>query len=82
MNEGYSIMTSIYNQKTATEMYGREQYAEGRAEGEKVGITKSKKEGMIEAFLGMVKDGLLSMKDAAKRLGISQKELTKLAGLY
>ena len=29
-------MTSIYNQKTATEMFGREQYAEGRAEGEKL----------------------------------------------
>lgn len=80
--EVYNIMTSIYDQKTATEMYGREQYAEGRAEGEKVRITKGKKEEMIEAFLGMVKDGLLSMKDAAKRLGISQKELTKLAGLY
>ena len=71
-------MTSIYDQKTATEMYGREQYAEG----EKVGITKGKKEGMIEAFVSMVKDGILSVKDAAKRLGMSQKELTKLAGLY
>ena len=40
-----------------------------------------KKEGMIEAFVSMVKEGLMNMKDAAKRLGMSEKELTKLAGL-
>ena len=43
-------------------MYGREQYTEGKAEGNNVGITKGKKEGMIESFPGMVKDGLLSIK--------------------
>ena len=69
--EVYNIMTSIYDhQKIATYMYGREQYAEGR------------KEGKMEAFVGMVKDGLLSMKDAAKRLGMSEKEFTKIAGIY
>lgn len=77
--EVYNIMTSIYDhQKIATYMYGREQYAEGRSKGMKEG----KKEGMIEAFVGMVKDGLLSMKDAAKRLGMTEKEFTKIAGIY
>ena len=47
---------------------------EGRVEG--------KREGKIEAFISMVKDGLMNMKDAAKRLGMSEKELTKLAGSY
>ncbi len=29
----------------------------------------------------MVKEGLMNMKDATKRLGMSEKELTKLAEL-
>lgn len=72
--EVYNIMTSLYSQETATYMYGNERYAAGKAEG--------KKEGMIEAFVSMVKEGLMNMKDAAKRLGMSEKELTKLAGTY
>lgn len=84
--EVYNIMTSIYDQKTATEMYGREQYAEGklegRAEGEKKGRAEGKKEGMLESFILMVKKGLIEIADAAKELGISKKEFTKLAGLY
>ena len=30
----------------------------------------------------MVKDGILSVKDTAKRLGVSKKKFTELAGLY
>ena len=56
----------------------RQMMEEERTKGKKEG----KKEGMIEAFVGMVKDGLLSMKDAAKRLGMSEKEFTKIAGIY
>ena len=67
-------MTSIYDQKTATYMYGREQYAEGR--------NKGKKEGMIEAFMIMVKKGLIGIAEAAKELGMSEKEFTKIAGIY
>ena len=59
-------MTSVYDQKTATEMYGREQYAEGRAEG------------MIESFLIMIRKGLIEIADAAKELGMSKKELARL----
>ena len=72
--EVYNIMTSIYSQETATYMYGNERYATGKAEG--------KKEGKIEAFISMVKEGLINMKDAAKRLGMSEKELTKIVGAY
>ena len=68
--EVYNIMISIYDQKTATELYGREQFAEG------------KKEGMIESFMIMVKKGLIGIADAAKELGMTKKEFSKLAGLY
>ena len=63
-------------QKMSKEL--RQMMEEERTKGKKEG----KKEGMIEAFVGMVKDGLLSMKDAAKRLGMTEKEFTKIAGIY
>jgi predicted transposase YdaD len=63
-------------QKMSKEL--RQMMDEERAAGWKEG----KKEGMIEAFISMVKEGLMNIKDAAKRLGMSEKELTKLAGLY
>ena len=61
-----------------------------RVEGEKAGLAKGrdegraegKKEGMIVAFISMVKDGIINMKDAARRLGMSEKELNKIARLY
>ncbi len=37
---------------------------------------------MISILVGMVKDGILTIIDAAKRLGVSKKKFTELAGLY
>ena len=63
-------MTSVYDQKTATEMYGREQYAEGKAEG--------MQQGTIKAVINMFKKGIIKITDAAKELGVSEKEFMKL----
>ena len=52
----------------------RQMMDEERAEG--------KMEGMISILVGMVKDGILTITDAAKRLGVSKKKFTELAGLY
>ena len=67
-------------QKMSKEL--RQMMDEEREAGRKEGKAEGKKEGMIEAFISMVKEGLMNIKDAAKRLGMSEKELTKLAGLY
>ena len=72
--EVYNIMTSIYSQEYATKMYGKEQYAEGRQEG----IKQGKKEGMIETFVELVKDKIITVSDAAKRIGMTQKDFLKL----
>ncbi len=69
--EVYNMMTSVYDQDTAIEMCMREQYAEGRAEG--------KAEGKLSVLVSMVKDKLLSVAEAAKRLGVSEKEFMRLA---
>ena len=70
--EVYNIMTySIDHQKLATEMYKRALRAEDIEEG--------KKEGMLCILVEMVKDKVLSVAEAAKRLGVSEAEFTKLA---
>lgn len=46
------------------------------------GWKEGKKEGMISILVGMVKDGILTITDAANRLGVSKKKFTELAGLY
>ena len=46
--------------------------AEGRLEGRKEGITEGKHEGYIDAMVGLVRDNLLSVKDAAVRVGMTE----------
>ena len=46
-----------------------------RAEGKAEGI----QQGRLKAFAEMVKDKILTVKDAAKRLGISEMEFNNLA---
>ena len=46
--------------------------AEGRLEGRKEGITEGKHEGYIDAMMGLVRDNLLSVKDAAVRVGMTE----------
>ena len=59
-------MTSVYDQKTATEMYERALRAEGMQQGK------------IELMISMIKDKIISINDAAKKLGISESEILKL----
>ena len=58
----------------AREMELRE---EGREEGRKEGRAEGRKEGRIDLLLSLVKDGVLSVVDAAMRAGISPDEFSK-----
>ena len=68
------MMTSIYDQKTATYMYGREQYAEGRAEGMELGITKGKTQSIVD----LLKRQIINVSVAAKELNMTEKQVMKL----
>ena len=63
-------MTSVYDQKTATDMYGQEQYAQGMQQGMQQGET--------EAFIKIYKKGLIKELDAARMLNITVEEFLKL----
>ena len=67
--EVYNIMTSVYDQKTATEMYERALRAEG--------IEQGIEQGKIELMISMIKDKIISINDAAKKLGITESEILK-----
>ena len=59
---------------------GREEgRAEGRAEGLAEGEAKGTIKGKAEALMGLVHDGLLTMKEAAKRAGMTEEAFRKLA---
>lgn len=45
------------------------------------GLEKGREEGLVSAFAGLVKDGLLSLADAAKRANMSEAEFIEKSGL-
>ena len=53
--------------------------AEGRAEGRAEGLAEGAIKGKAEALMGLVHDGLLTMKEAAKRAGMTEEAFRKLA---
>ena len=74
----YNIMTSVYNQKTATEMYGREQFAEGMQQGIQQGVQQGMQQGETEAFIKIYKQGMIKANEAARMLNISIEQFLKL----
>ena len=83
-----SAMTNDYRfEETINEVKGKEHVtmcdvldrveargiAKGREEGIKEGIKKGIKEGTVQVLISLVKDGILSISDAAKRADMSEE---------
>ena len=64
-----AIEDLINDSKAEGRLEGRR---EGRNEGVTEGITRGKYEGAVETLIGLVRDNLISIKDASARLGISE----------
>ena len=56
--------------------YVEEKKQLARMEGIEEGIEKGKAEGAITTIVGLIKDGVLTIENGAKRLNISESELT------
>ena len=52
--------------------------SEGIAIGEAKGLAKGEAKGFIKAFVSLVKDGLLSISEAAKRANMTEAEFTAI----
>ena len=68
--EVYNIMTSVYDQKTATEMYERALRAEG--------IEQGIEQGSISVVLNLFKHKYINLETALKVLNMSKNEFLKL----
>ena len=95
--EVMAMLSEFFNEKTQIEEYnnyiaeksraeGRaEGKAEGRAEGEAIGLKKGraegKAEGEVSAFAGLVRDGILTLAEAAKRANMTAPDFAAKAGL-
>ena len=87
--EVIDIMIMLFDQEYAQEQYGRAQMEEGRKKGRKEGLKEGRKEGrkegkkegrkegVMETLIPLIKDGVLTMKEAASRFGISEEALRK-----
>ena len=47
----------------------------------RMGEDKGRAEGKLDAFVDLVKDGILSIKEAAKRANLSEKEFKEKTGI-
>ena len=56
----------------AIEAMMREREEKGKAEGKAEGIAEGKAEGMVEILANLVKDGILTFKDAAARANMTE----------
>ena len=81
--EVIDIMGILFDQDTVTEFYENEIYENGKAEGMQQGMQQGIQQGMqqgkLKVLIDMVKDKLLSVAEAAKRLGVSEKEFMRLS---
>ena len=69
----YAHLEYVAEEKQLARMEGIE---EGIEKGIQKGIEKGKAEGAITTIVGLIKDGILTIENGAKRLNISESELT------
>ena len=62
------MLLTEYNEAEQMALFKEDGRREGRAEG----LAEGRAEGIIETLVSLVKDGFLSVKDAAKRAGITE----------
>ena len=78
-NKMTDAMTELYDifKEESKDKWIKEGKKEGRREGIKEGRKEGIKEGVINTLLILVKDGIISVEDAAKRANLSVSKLQK-----
>ena len=78
-NKMTDAMKEIYEifEEESKDVWIKEGRKEGRKEGKKEGIKEGIKEGAINILLNLVKDGIISIEEAAKRANISVSKFEK-----
>ena len=76
--EVVDIMGILFDQDTVTEFYENEIYENGKSVGIQQGMRQGIQKGAVNAIVNMFRKGLIKITDAAKELGVSEKEFMKL----
>ena len=66
------MLLTEYNEAETMELFKEDGRKEGSKEGRREGRKEGRKEGIWETLISLVRDGLLSIKDAAARAGVSE----------
>ena len=69
----YAHLEYVAEEKQLARMEGRE---EGIEKGIEKGRVEGRAEGAITTIIGLIKDGILTIESGAKRLNMSESELT------
>ena len=73
----YAHLEYVAEEKQLAKMEGIEEGIEkGIEEGIQKGIEKGRAEGAITTIVGLIKDGILTIENGAKRLNLTEAELT------
>lgn len=85
-SEVVNMLFEEYNAEKALEIKGKEEYEKGlnigKAEGKALGKKEGEELGRLKTLAGLVKDGLLSLAEAAKRAGMTPTDFeTRTVGL-
>ena len=73
----YAHLEYVAEEKQLARMEGREEgIEEGIEKGIEKGRVKGRAEGAITTIIGLIKDGILTIESGAKRLNMSESELT------
>ena len=68
------MLLTEYDEAEQMELFKEDGRREGRKEGRKEGREEGRKEGFLDAMLLLVQDGVLSVKEAAERAGMTENE--------
>ena len=73
----YAHLEYVAEEKQLARMEGREEgIEEGIEKGIEKGRVEGRAEGAITTIIGLIKDGILTIESGAKRLNMSESELT------
>ena len=70
------VFLTEYNEQKTMAAFRDEGYEEGRAEGRAEGRTEGIEIGELRTLAGLVKDGILTLADASKRMNMTEEEFT------
>ena len=78
-NKMTDAMKELYDifKEESKDKWIKEGRREGKKEGRREGIKEGRKEGVINTLLMLVKDGIISVEDAAKRANLSVSTFQK-----